>query len=59
MMESIRLALRTFGSDTILNHHLSQKLKLVGRDKFNRYFNITRNDKEGIKHKEVGVELLR
>jgi hypothetical protein len=26
----------TFGSDTMLNYQLSQKLKLIGRDKFNR-----------------------
>jgi hypothetical protein len=25
----------TFGSDTILNYQLSQKLKLIGRGKFN------------------------
>jgi hypothetical protein len=31
--------LRTLGSDTMLNYHLSQKLKLIGRDKFNHYIN--------------------
>jgi hypothetical protein len=33
-MES-RFKLKTFGFGTMLNHHLSQKLKLIGRDKFN------------------------
>jgi hypothetical protein len=27
-------------SDTILNHHLSQKLKLIGEDKFNHLIYI-------------------
>jgi hypothetical protein len=32
----------TSGSDTMLNYHLSQKLKLIGKGKFNinQYFNI-------------------
>jgi hypothetical protein len=37
-MES-RFELRTFGSDTMLNYHLSQKLKLIGRGKFNHLIN--------------------
>jgi hypothetical protein len=31
--------LRTLGSDTMLNYHLSQKLKLIERDNFNHYIN--------------------
>jgi hypothetical protein len=31
--------LRTFGSDTKLNYHLSQKFKLIGRGKFNHLIN--------------------
>jgi hypothetical protein len=31
--------LRTVGSDIMLNHHLSQKLKLIRKGKFNQYFN--------------------
>jgi hypothetical protein len=34
-----RFELRTFGFDTMLNHHLSQKLKLIGRCKFNHLIN--------------------
>jgi hypothetical protein len=30
-----RFDLKTFGSDTMLNYQLSQKLKLIGRCKFN------------------------
>jgi hypothetical protein len=30
----------TSGSDTILNYHLSQKLKLIGRDEFNHLIYI-------------------
>ena len=36
----LRFELRTFNSDTMLNHHLSHKLKLIERDKFN-YLIIT------------------
>jgi hypothetical protein len=32
--------LMTFGFDTILIYHLSQKFKLIGRDKFNHLINI-------------------
>jgi len=32
--------LMTFGFDTILIYHLSQKLKLIRRDKFNHLINI-------------------
>jgi hypothetical protein len=38
-MKESRLELRTFGSNTMLNYHLSQKLKLIGRDKFNHLIN--------------------
>jgi len=34
MIES-RFELRTFGFDTMLNHHLSQKFKLIEIGKFN------------------------
>jgi hypothetical protein len=37
-MES-RFEFRTFGFDTTLNHYLSQKLKLIGRSKFNHLIN--------------------
>jgi hypothetical protein len=37
-MES-RFELKIFGSDTMLNHHLSQKLKLIGRGKFKHLIN--------------------
>jgi hypothetical protein len=37
-MES-RSELKTFGFDTILNYHLSQKLKLIERGKFNHLIN--------------------
>lgn len=37
-MES-RFDLRTFDFDTMLNHHLSQKLKLIGIGKFNNLIN--------------------
>jgi hypothetical protein len=37
-MES-RFELRTFGFDTMLDYHLSQKLKLIGRGKFNHLIN--------------------
>jgi hypothetical protein len=30
----------TFGSDTMLNYHLSQKLKIIGNNKFNNLINI-------------------
>jgi hypothetical protein len=30
-----RFDLMTFDSDTMLIYHLSQKLKIIGRDKFN------------------------
>jgi hypothetical protein len=38
MIES-RFELRTFGSDTMLNHHLSQKFKRIERGKFNHLIN--------------------
>jgi hypothetical protein len=38
--EEIRFELKTFGSDTMLNHHLFRKLKLIERDKFNHLINI-------------------
>jgi hypothetical protein len=31
----LRFDPKTFGADTMLNYQLSQKLKLIGRDKFN------------------------
>jgi hypothetical protein len=34
LMES-KFDFRTFGFDTMLNYHLFQKLKLIGRNKFN------------------------
>jgi hypothetical protein len=30
----------TIGSDTMLNYHLSQKLKIIGNNKFNNLINI-------------------
>jgi hypothetical protein len=38
-MTESRFELRTFGSDTKLNHHLSQKFKLIGRGKFDHLIN--------------------
>jgi hypothetical protein len=38
-MKKSKFELKIFGSDTMLNHHLSQKLKLIGRDKFNHLIN--------------------
>jgi hypothetical protein len=38
-MES-KFEFKTFSSNTMLNHHLSQKVKLIGRGKFN-YLIIT------------------
>ena len=38
MIES-RFKLKTFGFDNMLNHQLSQKLKLIGRGKFNHLTN--------------------
>ena len=34
-MTESRIDPMTFGSDTMINYHLSQKLKLIGRGKFN------------------------
>ena len=34
-MTESKFNLMTFGSDTMINYHLSQKLKLIGRGKFN------------------------
>jgi hypothetical protein len=42
-MTESRFELRTFGSDTMLNHHLSQKLKLIGRGKFNHLINTLKH----------------
>jgi hypothetical protein len=36
----LRFELVVSGFDTKLNHHLSQKLELIGRDKFNYLINI-------------------
>lgn len=44
MMES-RFEFKTFGSDTMLNHHLSKKLKLVGIGKFNHLTNTLKDYK--------------
>jgi hypothetical protein len=38
-MTKIRFELRTFSFDTILNHHLSQKLKPIGKCNFNNLIN--------------------
>jgi hypothetical protein len=38
-MTESKFEFRTFGSDTKLNHYLFQKLKLIGRDKFNHLIN--------------------
>jgi hypothetical protein len=38
-MTKSRFELKIFRSDTMLNHHLSQKLKLIGRGKFNHLIN--------------------
>jgi hypothetical protein len=32
--DEVKFQFRTFGSDIILNHHLFQKLKLIGREEF-------------------------
>ena len=37
----------TFGSDTMINYHLSQKLKLIGRGKFN-HLTITLTPTSGV-----------
>jgi hypothetical protein len=34
-----KFELKTFDFDTMLNHHLSQKLKLIGKSKFNHFIN--------------------
>jgi hypothetical protein len=48
-----RFNLRTFGSDTLLNYQLSQKLKLIGKDKFNYLINtLTDVLKESLYSKE-------
>jgi len=39
-MES-RFELKIFGSDTVLNRHLFQKFKFIGRDKFNHLINTS------------------
>jgi hypothetical protein len=39
-MTKIRFEFRTFGSDTMLNHHLFQKFKLIRNDKLNHLNNI-------------------
>jgi hypothetical protein len=39
MMKS-RFELMTFGFDTMLNHHLPQRFKLIRRDEFNHLINI-------------------
>jgi len=36
---NLRFELKTFGSDTMLNYHLSQKFKFIGRSKFNYLIN--------------------
>ena len=38
-LTELKFDLRTFGFDTMLNHHLSKKLKLIERDKFNHLIN--------------------
>jgi hypothetical protein len=40
MTESM-FELRIFGSDTLVNHYLSQKLKLIERFKFNHLINTS------------------
>jgi hypothetical protein len=35
----LRFELKTFDYDTMLNYHLFQKLKLIGRSKFNHLIN--------------------
>jgi hypothetical protein len=42
MIES-RFEFKTFGFDTILNHNLPYKLKLIGRGKFNHLINTLTN----------------
>jgi hypothetical protein len=37
-MTKSRFKVTTFGSNTKLNHYLSQNLKLIGRCKFNQHF---------------------
>jgi hypothetical protein len=53
MTESM-FELRTFGSDTMLNHYLSQKLKLIG----NQYFN-TNNENTWWLHKPKYEKILK
>jgi hypothetical protein len=38
-MTESRFEFKIFGSDAMLNQHLSQKLKLIGRGKFNHLIN--------------------
>jgi hypothetical protein len=35
----LRFELKIFGSDIMFKYHLSQKLKLIGRGKFNHLIN--------------------
>jgi hypothetical protein len=42
-MTESRFKLETFCSDTMLNHHLSQKLKLIRRVKFNYLIDTLKN----------------
>jgi hypothetical protein len=46
-MTELRFELMTFGFDTMLNHHLSQKLKQIGKSKFNHLINTLTIFKQG------------
>jgi hypothetical protein len=41
-MTETKFELKTFGSDTMLNHHLAQKLKLIGTDLINILTNMNK-----------------
>jgi hypothetical protein len=44
-MTESRFELKTFGSDTMLNYHLFQKLKLIRKGKFNHLINTLTSNK--------------
>jgi hypothetical protein len=46
-MTELRFELMTFGFDTMLNHHLSQKFKQIGKNKFNHLINTLTIFKQG------------
>jgi hypothetical protein len=48
----LRFELITSGFDTMLNHHLSQNFKLIGRDEFNYLVNILTHMIIGVTNQE-------